>query len=248
MTQSQAVIEAIRQLGGIAPLANIYNVALSIPDCEWSTKTPFASIRRIVRHTKGIYVVRKGLYALESHRRQFEANGIVELTPANESSDTVRQFTHSYFQGILLQVGNLRNLSTFAPQQDKNKQFLPNQTIGELRSRDNIPPFAYPDLVKRSSTVDVIWFNQRGLPHSFFEIEHSTDIQNSLLKFCDLQDFHARMVIVADKRRENEFVQKYHATAFEELYKEQRVAFLSYDDLDKQYEYFVANSERQFIL
>ena len=203
MTQAQAVIEAIRQLGGIAPLANIYNVALSIPDCEWSTKTPFASIRRIVRHTKGIYVVRKGLYALESHRRQFEANGIVELTPANESSDTVRQFTHSYFQGLLLQVGNLRNLSTFAPQQDKNKQFLTNQTIGELRSLDKIPPFTYPDLVKRSSTVDVIWFNQRGLPHSFFEIEHSTDIQNSLLKFCDLQDFHARMVIVADKRREN---------------------------------------------
>lgn len=36
------------------------------------------------------------------------------------------------------------------------------------------------------------------MPHSFFEIEHSTDIQNSLLKFNDLQDFYVRMVIVAD--------------------------------------------------
>ena len=248
MTQAQAVIEAIRQLGGIAPLANIYNVALSIPDCEWNTKTPFASIRRIVRHTKGIYVVRKGLYALESHRRQLEANGIVELTQANETSETVRQFTHSYFQGLLLQVGNLRALGTFAPQQDKNKSFLPGQTIGELRSLNEIPQFTYNDLVKRASTIDVIWFNQRGLPHSFFEVEHSTDIQNSLLKFCDLQDFHSRMVIVADKRRESEFELKYHSTAFEELYRERRVAFLSYDDLDKQYEYCVANAERHFVL
>lgn len=248
MTQAQAVIEAIRQLGGIAPLANIYNVALSIPDCEWNTKTPFASIRRIVRHTKGIYVVRKGLYALESHRRQLEGSGIVELTQANETSETVRQFTHSYFQGLLLQVGNLRHLSTFAPQQDKNKSFLPGQTIGELRSLNEIPQFTYNNLVKRASTIDVIWFNQRGLPHSFFEVEHSTDIQNSLVKFCDLQDFHSRMVIVADKRRESEFELKYRSTAFEELYRERRVAFLSYDDLDKQYEYCVANAERHFVL
>lgn len=248
MTQAQAVIEAIRQLGGIAPLANIYNVALSIPDCEWNTKTPFASIRRIVRHTKGIYVVRKGLYALESHRQQLEGSGIVELTQANETSETVRQFTHSYFQGLLLQVGNLRHLSTFAPQQDKNKSFLPGQTIGELRSLNEIPQFTYNNLVKRASTIDVIWFNQRGLPHSFFEVEHSTDIQNSLVKFCDLQDFHSRMVIVADKRRESEFELKYRSTAFEELYRERRVAFLSYDDLDKQYEYCVANAERHFVL
>ena len=248
MTQAQAVIEAIRQLGGIAPLANIYNVALSIPDCEWNTKTPFASIRRIVRHTQGIYVVRKGLYALESHRRQLEGNGIVELTQANETSESVRQFTHSYFQGLLLQVGNLRQLGTFAPQQDKNKSFLPGQTIGELRSLNEIPQFTYNNLVKRASAIDVIWFNQRRLPHSFFEVEHSTDIQNSLLKFCDLQDFHSRMVIVADKRRESEFELKYRSTAFEELYRERRVAFLSYDDLDKQYEYCVANAERHFVL
>ena len=60
MTQSRAVIEAIAQLGGIAPLGKIYEVAVKNPDCKWGTQTPQASIRRIVRHTKGIYVVRKG--------------------------------------------------------------------------------------------------------------------------------------------------------------------------------------------
>lgn len=47
------------------------------------------------------------------------------------------------------------------------------------------------------------------MPNSFFEVEYSTDIQNSLLKFCDLQqDFYTRMVIVSSIRRKQEFEKK----------------------------------------
>lgn len=248
MTQSQAVIEAIESLGGIAPLGKIYQMALQNPDCTWGTQTPQASIRRIVRHTKGIYVIRKGLYALESHRHQLEANGIVEQTVQNADSDEVQVFTHSYYQGLLLKVGELRHHATFVPQQDKNKMFLQEATLGELRTLDQIPQYTYSELVQRSSTIDVIWFNERKMPHSFFEVEHSTDIQNSLLKFCDLQDFNARMVIVADTYRKEEFVRKLNETAFRDLSMNKRVYFLSYDDLDKQYENALADSQRTFIL
>lgn len=62
------------------------------------------------------------------------------------------------------------------------------------------------------------------------------DIQNSLLKFNDLQDFYARMVIVADKRRRAEFDEKLRFRAFDELRANKRVAFLSYEGLVKQYE------------
>ena len=51
------------------------------------------------------------------------------------------------------------------------------------------------------------------MPHSFYEIEHSTDIQNSLLKFNDLKDFSARMVIVADEKRHAEFGNKMNYAA-----------------------------------
>ena len=248
MTQTQAVIEAIENLGGIAPLGKIYQVALQNPDCEWGTKTPQASIRKIVRHTNGIYVVRKGLYALETHRKKLEANGIVEQTPQNADSNEVKMFTHYYYQGLLLKVGELRHFGTFVPQQDKNKMFLREATLGELRTLDDIPQYTYSELVKRSSTIDVIWFNERKMPHSFFEVEHSTDIQNSLLKFCDLQDFNARMVIVADSYRKNEFQKKLNEAAFRDLSKGNRVNFLSYDDLDKQYENVLADSQRTFIL
>ena len=97
-------------------------------------------------------------------------------------------------------------------------------------------------MTKRSATIDTIWFNGRNMPHSFFEIEHSTDIQNSLLKFNDLQDFYVRMAIVADIKRKPEFEAKMQFHAFE------RVAFLSYDALIKQYEMEQEKQSFEFIL
>lgn len=248
ITQHEAVVAAIEQLGGIAPLGEIYQLALRNPDCKWGTKTPQASIRRIVRHTNGIFVVRKGLYALESHRHQLASNGIVETTAQNADSKEVQQFTHYYYQGLLLKVGELKHFDTFLPNQDKNKRFLQEKTLGELKTLKDIPPFSYPHLVARSSTIDVIWFNERQMPHSFFEVEHSTDIQNSLLKFCDLQDFYARMVIVADEYRKGEFKKKLAEAAFRDLRRMSRVSLLSYDELSRQYENAIIDAERHFIL
>lgn len=46
------------------------------------------------------------------------------------------------------------------------------------------------------------------MPNSFFEVEHSTNIQNSLLKFVNLQDFNVNFFIVADGTRKKEFDDK----------------------------------------
>lgn len=87
----------------------------------------------------------------------------------------------------------------------------------ELSTLNEQPHYSFPQMIKRSSTIDTIWFNERNMPDSFFEIEHSTDIQNSLLKFYDLQDFYARMVIVADIKRKYEFEHKMGFHAFKAL-------------------------------
>jgi hypothetical protein len=46
------------------------------------------------------------------------------------------------------------------------------------------------------------------MPNHFYEVEHSTDIQNSLLKFAELQDFNSRFTIVADIVRKREYEAK----------------------------------------
>ena len=247
MTQPQAVIEIIDRLGGIATLNQINQNIFKIEECKWGTKTPFASIRRIVRHTPGIYRIKPGLYALETYRKQLEQDGIMVQTDNNKDSEEIRAFNHSYYQGLLLEMGKMRKMQTFVPDQDKNKRFL-NTPLGNIRTLNIIPQFSYPQIVKRSSTIDVIWFNENKLPNSFFEIEHSTDIQNSLLKFNDLQDFYVRMVIVADEKRHFEFVNKMNYAAFNELRENRRVAFLSYDSLDKQYEQELQKQSFEFLL
>ena len=236
MKQHEAVILTIEKLGGVSTLGQLNQEVLKIKDCSWGTKTPFASIRRIVQQRPEIYKIRPGLYGLVTMKKQNESKGIFVETQKNKNSKEIIEFNHSYYQGILLQLGNLRKLETFIPHQDKNKKFL-NQTLEEIRTLETIPQFSYSKLVQRSSTIDVIWFNDRKMPHSFFEVEHSTDIQNSLLKFNDLQDFFVRMLIVADKARKEEYEGKIKYSSFKEI--NNRVLFLDYDSLSKQYEHYI---------
>ena len=245
MKQHEAVIQAIEKLGGVATLGQLNQEVFKIADCEWATKTPFASIRRIVQLRPEIYKIRPGLYGLVSQKKINEQAGIIEETPKNQNTKEVIDFNHNYYQGILLQLGSLKGLETFVPNQDKNKCFL-NTSLEEIRTLKTLPQFSYPQIVQRSSTIDVIWFNNNGLPHSFFEVEHSTDIQNSLLKFNDLQDFYVRMVIVADKARKSEYENKIKYSSFKEI--NNRVKFLDYDSLNKQYESLIEQQKFGFIL
>jgi hypothetical protein len=121
-----------------------------------------------------------------------------------------------------------------------------NKPLKEIRVLQTIPQFSYDGIVQRCSTVDVIWFNTRLLPNSLFEVEHSTDFQNSLIKFSDLQDFHTRMIIVADENRKREFVQKMQSTIFGEI--SSRVNFLGYESLVKQYEMDLLKSNQVFLI
>ncbi|MBF4806909.1 MAG: hypothetical protein HXM47_10010 [Pseudoleptotrichia goodfellowii] len=246
MTQREAVILTIEKLGGIATLGQLYQEVLKIKECKWETKTPLASIRKIVQEykvsetKKEIYKIKPGLYSLVKLRKINESKGIFEETEKNKNSEEMKIFNHSYYQGLLLKLGKLKNFDTFCPNQDKNKKFIDEISLNNLRTLSHIPKFSYPELVKRSSTIDVIWFShdfmELKMPNSFFEIEHSTDIQNSLLKFNDLQNFYTRMIIVADRLREKEFKTKIKYKAFQDLSKNNRIQFLSYDELARQYE------------
>ena len=247
MKQYEAVIFTLEKLGGAATLGQLNQEVMKVKDCAWKTKTPFASIRRIVQLDKHIYKIKPGLYGLLKSKKENEAKGIIAETAKNKNSSEVIEFNHSYYQGLLLTVGNLKGLKTFIPNQDKNKKFI-NRSLGDIRILEILPEFSFPNLIQRSSTIDVIWFNEREMPHSFFEVEHSTDIQSSLLKFNDLQDFYSRMVIVADVRRKSEYEKKIKYSSFKNLTENNRVKFLDYEALNKQYENLIQQQHFDFVL
>lgn len=225
MKQYEAVIEVMKTNGGFATLGHLYSETLKVPNVEWKTKTPFASIRRIVQDTRFFFKIRPGLWALKESRHKLPSS---IATTAKESRKP--EFTHSYYQGLLVEIGNLKSFSTFVPNQDKNKLFL-TRPLSELTTMDGIFLFSYDHLVKRAQTIDVVWFNERKMPDSFFEVEHSTDIQNSLLKFIELQDFNAQFRIVTDKNRKKEYQSKLRYSAFKPI--RERVRFIDYETLSE---------------
>ena len=241
MKQYEAVISTLERLGGQATLAQLYQQVMKVGGASWGTKTPFASIRCIVQVRPEIFKVRPGLWALESHRMML---GLPQESEAAPSKDSLEK-SHSYYQGLLAIIGNLRGFSTYIPNQDKNKLCL-QKPLAALRTLQELPAFSHDDLTRRAATVDVSWFNDRRMPHSLFEVEHSTDIQNSLLKFHELQDFNVRMVVVASPSRRREFVQKARHRAFREI--AERVAFYDYEAHARDYEHEALRSTSDFSL
>lgn len=245
MTQNEAVILTLEELGGIATLGQLNQEIFKIKDCEWKAKNPFANIRRVVQLHKDIYKIKPGLYALLKYKKELETKGIIQETDKNKDAEVIKEFNHSYYQGLVLTIGNLKNFKTYLPNQDKNKIFI-NQKLGELSTIDSIPDFSYRQLVQRSSTIDIIWFNERLMPHSFFEVEHKGDFQNSLVKLNDLQDFYSRMIIIADKKRKSEFETKKNYSALKDI--KSRIQFLDYESLAKQYEQIIESKHFSFLI
>ena len=239
MNQHEFVIKTMEEYGGDATLG-FFNQNVDISN--WKTKTPFATIRRIVQDERFFFKIRPGLWALKTYKNRLPEN----IFSAEKISKTKQEeFNHSYYQGLLAEIGNLKKFETFVPYQDKNKKYL-EKNLKDITTIEKFYKFGYEDIVSRAITIDVSWFNERKMPNSFFEVEHSTDIQNSLSKFVDLQDFRANFFIVADKAREKEFQKKNTFGAFSQI--RHRVQFMSYDDLSNLHAktFETANVENKF--
>lgn len=225
-TQVQQVIDTLRKIGGYATLGDLYHL---VDTKSWATKTPNESIRRIVQQSGEIFKIQPGLWALEECREEVMRK--FDIEPQEEKS--VERFTHGYYQGLIIEIGNMKHYTTYVPAQDQNRKFI-EKPLKDICSTIHIPAFSYKELTDRARTVDVIWFNERNMPDTFFEVEHSTDIQNSITKFCDLQDFNSRFLIVAPQNRKEQFDKVISRTAFKDVKK--RVSFSSYETIYRQYE------------
>lgn len=222
MTQNEQVIDVLRQNGGFATLGFLNQY---VDVSNWKTKTPFASIRRIVQQQDEIFKIKPGLWALKEFKDKLPDN-IFPKQVINEEKNN--ELNHSYFQGLLLEIGNYKKFLTYIPNQDKNKLFL-EKKLSDIASLNEFYDFTYPEVIRYAKTIDVIWFNERKLPSAFFEVEHTTDIKNSLTKFVELQDFHSHFFIVSAKAREREFNDKIQMTSFKDINK--RVEFIDYEKL-----------------
>lgn len=217
VNQREAVVQAMRANGGYATLGQLYKTALQIPGVKWGTKTPFKSINRIVQDHRYFFRIRPGLWALLEAKNKLPADLTKKPKPETD---------HTYYQGLLVELGNLRQQRTFVPKQDRGKAFL-GKPLGGLVTVEDIYPFTYPEIVDRAARVDVIWFNQRKFPTEFIEVENTTDMQGAFLKFVMFDAFSSTFRVVAPAARKSEFVSKLAHPSFVAVAK--RTKFTSYD-------------------
>jgi len=239
MTQYEEVIAVMKEHGGYATLSYLYE---NVPVAHWKTKTPFHSIRRIVQTRPEFFKIKPGLWALVEYKDRLPKD-ISALMAEKETKET-REYSHTYYQGLVAEIGTLKGLKTFVPNQDKNRMFMGKKLADVINIRE-FYNFGYENIVRRARTVDVIWFNERKMPDRFFEIEHSTDFQNSLLKFVEFQDYCAEFYIVSDEARYREFEMKISQNAFSPI--RQRVRFIDYEKIalwhTKTYEQYMVERE-----
>lgn len=218
-TQEYQVIEALRKEGGFATLRRLNEI---VDFSTWKTKTPEASVRRIVQDSQSVFRIQPGLWALKDCREKVLEK--FKIDEGNRESEEL--FTHGYYQGLLVEIGKFRKRMTYIPSQDKNRMFL-DKHLSEVADTYSLPLFTYDSLLRKARTVDVIWFNERQMPSDFYEVEHTTDIKNSLSKFYELQDFFSKFYIVANICRKEEFNDKISVSMYNSI--KSRVQFLDYE-------------------
>ena len=126
-------------------------------------KTPTPAFAELSNKPKGYIKLSSGLWALESHRKELETKGYLVENEKNKNSEEIKNSTIPIIKVFLTTIGNLRGLSTFMPDQDKIR-FFSNKTLGQIRTLQEMPNFSYDYFIKKSSTIDVIWFNDRKCP------------------------------------------------------------------------------------
>ena len=229
MTQKERVVEALEKCGGYATFSELNQL---VDSSDWGTKTPSASIRRIVQQdSKLFYRIVPGQWGLVSMRPRIEAMGATEKSA---------EYTHGYYQGLLVEIGNASNFRTYVPPQDKNRLYA-HKRLGEIVTQQIICDFTHQKILRRAKTVDTIWFNSREMPNAFFEVEHTTDIQNSLDKFYELQDFNARFRIVSAPENRLRFDDLMSYSRYESI--RGMVSFYDYEKLVKLHSLKMAEKE-----
>ena len=128
MKQHEAVIKTMEENGGFATLGQLNQAVLKVRNVEWKTKTPFASIRRIVQDKRFFFKIKPGLWALLSYKSKLPQNILpVGSVPKQEQE----LYNHSYYQGLLVEIGRMKQYETFVPNQVELIGFF-DKTLAKL--------------------------------------------------------------------------------------------------------------------
>jgi hypothetical protein len=199
ITFSQAIEEIMLHNGYFASLQHIYK---EFPKYRtWTGKTPLKTIQERVQRDKRFTRIGVGVYTLTEFLDKLQKVQV----PDKKSERS--EFQHNIIQGMLLEIGEMKQYGTYTP--DRRKTFDGKQ-LGLIASIKDCPKFTFSNIIEQSVRfIDVIWFNQRNFPARVFEVEHSSDFRDALIKFSELQDFTTDFFIISPEDRRQKYETDY---------------------------------------
>jgi hypothetical protein len=230
-SQREAVAEIMETNGGYITLQELYSKVIHVKGVSWDgTKDLEANIRCLLQRRKDFFKIKPGLWALESFRDKLPDNIKILIDEGLCDKSIQRDYTHYYYQGLIVDIGNLRDYTTYVPSQDKNRPYL-DKTLKDVAKTVELPQFTFDKVIGVIKSIDVIWLNERNFPTNVFEVEHTTNFKNSLIKFYELKDFATEMTIVASDKNRTKYEDVINLGVFREI--KNRVKFIDYNKIEQ---------------
>lgn len=240
MTQSDCVMEIMKDNGGYAELPDIYEKAIVKYEDIFNKKNYKSNIRCLLQKEDNRYFkIRPGTWALIDFKGKLPKE-IEELIENPSISYFNRPTEHARIQANLIHIGKALDFTTYIYGQDKKRVYNSDgKRLQEVVDKVKIPNFTYKEILNKIRTIDVVWFsddisinkNIYRYPEVVFEVESSTNFKDSLNKFNYLKMFNIkRMYIIAPEKREEQFNKIIEQEEYKEI--RSRVKFLHYEDIE----------------
>jgi hypothetical protein len=246
MSWAEVIHAIIEANGGQATLPVLYQQAgqyRTLPSGDWQ-KTLRGVLYREVR--KGRYLrIGLGVFALPERVQGQPHNAYEDAAQGRSYHAYLQQQSdlHGAIQGMLLEIGNYLGYLTYTS--DRNRIF-DAKPLGSLCGLQQIPAFTYDEIVRITSLRDVVWFSnsRHPFPKYVYDVENTTDFDNSMHQMYQLRETNARFVLVADEKKRRLFEQKLQREPFAQI--ASRYAFRSYEQVVRFYFSCVEHYEMRF--
>ena len=151
--------------------------------------------------------------------------------------------THDEAEGVLLELGNLLGFETYLSARDRTKPYK-NKTLGAIATLQEVPEFTFRSTLEVVREIDVIWFEPDGFPEYCFEVEHTTNVRDGLLRLYQISPLKGvKFFIIAPSENFPKFRVETSRKPFAEI--EDRYHFKSYQDLAAFYNEAVKYHEQK---
>ena len=238
LSWEEAILEAIRQLGGTATVAELYKVVPQVRDIpigkDWK-RIIRAFLKRLYKEKELLRKVGLGIYALPEYTAK---SSIYEKIQRGENSVKILggisdEQIHSYMEGILIELGNVFGYLTYT---DNPNAIFNGKPLAVLTTLEEFPRFALPEMLEAARRIDVIWFSKRRMPKHTFDVEKTPEFKKALLRAYQLRDIKTAFYFTAFEKNRNLFEKAirldpynevkhlFHFRSFEEVLRFYRLA------------------------